>query len=109
MNHDRILATAASQKPAQPKHGQCPLCRRVTDLTYHHLIPRKMHRRAFFKKNYSKHQLAEGIAICRLCHSGIHKTYTEMELAKAFDSVEKLLADETLSVHFNWVSKQRRR
>ena len=83
------------------------LCNRQTDLTFHHLIPKKMHRRTYFKKHYSKQELAQGIDICRQCHTGIHKTYSEMELAKHFYSKERLQQDPTLTTHFSWVAKQK--
>ncbi len=89
------------------KTGICPLCHRKTRLTFHHLIPKKMHRRAHFKKRYTKQELNDGIAICRQCHDGIHRFYSEMELAKHFDTQKALQADEDLANYFEWVSKQR--
>lgn len=89
------------------KRGVCVACRRETDLTFHHLIPRKLHRRRYFERHYSKAVLNEGIYVCRLCHDGIHDTYDEMTLAKQFASLDKLLADEALLRHFGWVAKQR--
>lgn len=89
------------------KHGICCLCKRETDLTFHHLIPRKVHRRAYFKKNFSKLELNTGIDVCRQCHRGIHKTYNEMELAKQFNSIDKIMIDPVLSKHVSWVAKQR--
>lgn len=76
-------------------------------LTFHHLIPKKVHRRARFKKHFDKSDLQVGIAVCRLCHRGIHRQYDEMTLATRFNTAEALLADETLSRHFEWVGKQR--
>ncbi|MBT8115304.1 MAG: hypothetical protein KJP04_07980 [Arenicella sp.] len=64
------------------KHGHCPLCQRLTHLTFHHFVPRKVHRRAHFKKHFTKDQLNQGVAVCRQCHSGIHRFYDEMHLAK---------------------------
>lgn len=93
--------------PRRSHHGVCPLCQRETDLTFHHLIPKKMHRRNFFKKNFDKQTLASGIDICRNCHTGLHKTYDEMTLAKNFNSIDKIQNDEILQAHFVWVSKQR--
>lgn len=89
------------------KHGVCQTCRRETALTFHHLIPRKLHRRRYFERHYSKAVLQQGVYVCRLCHDGIHDTYDEMTLARRFDSLEKLLADEGLLRHFGWVAKQR--
>ncbi|MGY8770338.1 MAG: hypothetical protein ACKVH8_18135 [Pirellulales bacterium] len=89
------------------KSGTCVFCEREALLTFHHLIPKKVHRRKFFKKNYSKDELQAGIDICRLCHTGIHDLYDEMQLAKVFNSVDALKNDEALIKHFNWVTKQK--
>ncbi|MFW5845627.1 MAG: hypothetical protein ACOCXJ_05315 [Planctomycetota bacterium] len=87
--------------------GTCPLCGRVCDLTFHHLIPRKLHRRIGFKKRYTRAQLDAGIAICRLCHSGLHDLHDEMTLARDFDSLQALRADPAISRHCAWVAKQK--
>jgi hypothetical protein len=100
-------STLTPNYPKRARFGTCPLCQREVDLTFHHLIPKKMHRRTFFKKNYSKQTLAEGIDICRKCHTGIHKTYDEMQLAKRFNTLEDLQSDPPLTTHFTWVSKQK--
>ena len=76
-------------------------------LTFHHLIPKKMHRRTHFRKHYSKEQLAEGISVCRKCHRGMHSLYDEMTLAKDYADLDRLLADPALIRHFEWVAKQR--
>jgi len=89
------------------KHGICLFCQRDCSLTFHHLIPRKLHRRAHFRKHYNKEQLNTGIDICRQCHRGVHKRYDEMTLGKQFSTQELLQADEDLQRHFEWVSKQR--
>jgi hypothetical protein len=89
------------------KHGQCPLCDREVALTFHHFIPKKMHRRDYFRKRFSKDLLNQGIDICRLCHDGIHDLYDEMQLAKALNSLESLMADEGVQRHVRWVSKQK--
>lgn len=89
------------------KKGTCLLCQRNSSLTFHHLIPKKLHRRDYFKKHYSKVQLNKGVNICRKCHSGIHDIYDEMTLAKQYNTLGRLQADESLAKHFEWVSKQR--
>lgn len=85
----------------------CPLCKREVPLTFHHLIPRKVHRRNHFKKHYDKETLNQGIYICRPCHSGIHKYYDEMQLAKDFNTLDALQQDPDLQKHFSWVAKQK--
>ncbi len=81
----------------------------MLQLTFHHLIPRKVHRRAHFKKHFDRDTLNQGIAICRDCHKGIHKRFSEMELARSFNTPERLLADPDLARHFSWVAKQKSR
>lgn len=105
MKSEHISMT--KNQPRRSREGECPLCLRHTFLTFHHLIPKKMHRRTFFKKQFSKAELAVGVDICRKCHDGIHRTYNEMELAKQFSTLESLKADEKLQAHFEWVAKQK--
>lgn len=93
--------------PVDAKSGRCPLCRRITVLTFHHLIPKKIHRRRFFQKNYSKKELNQGVEVCRLCHNGIHDMYDEMTLAKRFACLHLLQTDAALAKHFAWVAKQK--
>jgi hypothetical protein len=83
------------------------LCEREVLLTFHHLIPKKLHRRTRFKKDYSKDELNQGVFICRLCHNGIHAHYDEMTLAREFHNLEKLKADPNIRRHANWVAKQK--
>ena len=85
----------------------CELCQRQVPLTFHHLIPRKVHRRPRFKKNYSKQELARGIRICPLCHRGIHSLYDEMALACRFFSIDLIRQDPAISRHIAWASKQK--
>ncbi|MEQ8858989.1 MAG: hypothetical protein RIC56_10095 [Pseudomonadales bacterium] len=88
--------------------GDCPFCRRHVPLTFHHLIPRKVHRRRTFQKGFSKALLGRGVAVCRDCHDGIHDRYDEMRLAREFATPEALAADTDLQRHFAWVARQRR-
>ena len=88
--------------------GHCPFCERDVPLTFHHLIPRKVHRRPRFARHYDKQTLNLGVYICRDCHKGVHNTYDEMQLATRFNTPQALLDDPDLSRHFQWVSRQRR-
>lgn len=94
-------------KREHTENASCVLCTRVVELTFHHLIPRKMHRRTHFKKHFNREQLNEGIHICRKCHNGIHAAYDEMTLAKELNTLELLQQDEVLRKHFEWVAKQK--
>ena len=87
--------------------ARCPFCGRDLPLTFHHLIPRKLHRRTRFRKQYSREQLNRGIDICRQCHDGIHERYDEMTLYRDFDQPDKLIADPALARYFDWVARQK--
>ena len=98
-------AIKSEYRDATPE--RCATCGRETRLTFHHLVPKKVHRRRFFRTHFSKEELNIGVRICRPCHSGIHRTFDEMTLAKRFDTLEKLLAEDALARHFAWVGKQK--
>ncbi len=89
------------------KYGACLLCKREGPLTFHHLIPRKLHRRPYYRKRYSREILNLGIDICRLCHVGIHDLYDEKRLARDFSTIEALCTDEAIARHVAWVAKQK--
>ena len=88
--------------------GPCPFCGRELALTFHHLIPRKVHRRRRYRRLYSRAQLARGVYLCRDCHDGIHEAYSEVELAETRSTPEALAADPLLAKHFAWLARQRR-
>ena len=100
--------TMPTQRRRKARFGPCPCCARQLDLSFHHLIPRKVHRRRRFARLYSKQQLAMGVYICRDCHTAIHSVYSEMELANSFCSLDLLLGDEKLARSFSWLGRQRR-
>jgi hypothetical protein len=89
------------------KFGACVLCRRTTSLTWHHLIPRKLHRRKHFQRHFTRAQLNAGINICRQCHRGLHKLFSEMHLGKELCTLALLQADESVARHVEWVSRQK--
>lgn len=84
----------------------CPLCERHKPLTRHHVYPREIHN-SLRKKGYSNDQLNTTIAICRKCHSALHRFFPHRELAERLYSVELLLADETFARYARWASTQK--
>jgi len=96
-------------RSASDKPDACCLCGRQVPLTFHHLIPRKVHRRTYYRKHMDRETLNLGIYVCRLCHRGIHKLHDEMTLAKELNSLEALKADPDLARHVAWAAKQKRR
>ena len=98
---------SVQQKHRSSPLAPCPCCGRTLALTFHHLIPRKLHRRSFFRRRYSRAELVRGFYLCRLCHDGIHNRYSEVELGRTRATPELLLEDPELQRHFNWVARQR--
>lgn len=93
--------------PARDRVGVCPFCGRECGLTFHHLIPRKLHRRKAFRRRYTREALNQGVHICRDCHDGIHDFYDEMTLARCFPDIRALRSDPALARHFRWVAKKK--
>jgi hypothetical protein len=90
----------------ETKRG-CALCQRSGSLTFHHLIPKKLHKRNRFRKDYSRDTLRDGIMVCQLCHNGIHDLHDEMTLGTRLRTIESLLADDAVRRHISWVEKQK--
>lgn len=86
--------------------GGCALCGRRAPLTFHHLIPRKVHRRPRFLRRHTKAELAAGVRVCRLCHRAIHRFHDEMTLARELNTLAALRADPRLARHAAWAAKQ---
>ncbi|MFK7862321.1 MAG: hypothetical protein AB8B64_26170 [Granulosicoccus sp.] len=76
-------------------------------LSFHHLVPRKLHKRKRFAKQYSREQLNTGVMLCHRCHKGLHRLYSETELGTQFNTEDKLRNDEAIAKHVSWVAKQK--
>lgn len=87
----------------------CELCGQVRPLTFHHLIPRHVHRKKRFQREYTRAEMrSRGLSVCRICHDGIHNLIPdEKELARTYNTREKLLANERVARHVAWSRKQR--
>lgn len=93
----------------KPKPDGCELCGRPVRLTFHHLIPKKVHRRKRMQKRYSRQMMrCHGIWICRLCHTAIHEFIPdEQELADEFCSLEQLQNHPPIARHITWACRQK--
>lgn len=87
----------------QPEH--CVMCRRSTPLTRHHLVPRTLHNRKRIRRRFSRNELHGNILwVCRACHSKIHSTFSEMELAEHYHSLERLMNSEEIRRFVDWLT-----
>lgn len=94
----------------------CQMCDRSMPLTFHHLFPKKIHKRLQERthkghsesKGIPKDELRTcGIMICRPCHSSLHRAYDHEHLAKHLNSLETILADEKMQSWIIYAEKQK--
>ena len=95
-----------ADKPAQPQ--ACELCRRETSLTFHHLIPKKTHRKRRVLRRFARDELhTRGLWLCRLCHRQLHRFYSEDELAETLNTRKSILNDPHMARFLGWARKQK--
>ncbi|WP_029894318.1 HNH endonuclease [Desulfohalovibrio reitneri] len=81
----------------------CAMCGRGAPTTRHHLIPRKLHKR-LKKKGVEEERLQETVPLCRACHSTVHQTFSEKELAGEYNTLEAILSDERVAKWRDWLA-----
>ncbi len=89
------------------KSGVCPICSRMETLTFHHLIPKTLHKNKWYKKNFTKERMGEGVYICRLCHNNIHIFIEEKDMGYEYNTLEKILNHEKVINYIPWATKQK--
>ena len=81
----------------------CELCQCDDARNLHHLIPRTVHSNKWFKKRFTREEMAAGIDVCRQCHRAIHDLISnEKELGRNCHSLEKLLAHPEIAKYVAW-------
>ena len=92
------------------KEGTCELCDRpdLTGLSFHHLIPQKLHNNKWFRKNYElEFMRTNGLSICRECHHAIHDAIPKhKDLGRLYNTKELLLQHEKIANHVKWISRR---
>lgn len=87
--------------------GICELCGRVVEKrTRHHLIPRTRHGNKRVKRNFSREQLNRTVPLCPACHRQIHRSLTEKEMEKEYNTTEALLSHPEILRFVSWVKKK---
>lgn len=89
--------------PPQPDH--CELCERpVARLTRHHLIPKRLHRKKRFQKQFNREDMiTRTLWVCRPCHNAIHRAASEHELGERYNTRETLLELDELARFVEWL------
>lgn len=93
-------------KPPAPE--RCELCGRAVPLTFHHLIPRSLHKKRTIQAQFDKaERVSRGLWICRLCHRQIHRLYSRRRLAEELNSREALVGEPEMAKFLTWARKQK--
>lgn len=99
---------ADPRRPAPPADGGCALCRRPVPLGFHHLIPRRVHDRSWFRDRYGLDEMRRrGLWLCRDCHRHLHAHFDEATLGRRLNTREALLAEPLIARHVEWAARQR--
>jgi hypothetical protein len=101
----RANKAAALEEEELLEDGLCLICERKVRLTRHHVYPRETHKQ-LQKKGFDTDQLNTTIAICRMCHSTVHRFFSNNELAAKYNTVDMLLSDERMYKYAKWASAQ---
>lgn len=106
---ETIAETAAGpRRPAAPDDGGCALCRRTLPLSFHHLIPRRVHDRRWFRTRFGIDEMRRrGLWLCRDCHRHIHDHFDEATLGRRLNTAALLLAEPVIARHVEWAARQR--
>ena len=85
--------------------GACELCgRRVAEPTRHHLVPRTRHSNRRIRRDRERSDVRDAVAqLCRPCHKQVHTLFSEKELERSLDTVEKLAAHPEVARFVAWI------
>lgn len=92
-----VMQADQLQWPFKPPKLYCPICLHEYDrrqLTKHHLVPKSRKGR-------------ETVLICAACHKQIHVVFTEKQLERQFNTIEKLVAADEFKSWVKWIRKRK--
>ena len=88
--------------------AKCKLCGREKELTFHHFIPKCLHTNKWFKKQFTKEELNQGIFICEFdCHLEIHKFINEKDMGRNYNTLDLLKNHPQVLKYIKWIRKQK--
>ena len=84
---------------------KCELCEIDNVYNFHHFIPKTNHSNKWFKKQFTREQMREGVNVCKQCHKMIHEVCpSEKELGRKYNTKDKLLSHPKLKKYIKWKS-----
>lgn len=85
----------------------CDFCERERPLTFHHLVPKKVHKKSILLKKFTKEDMQTmGLMLCSDCHKTIHRHIDHIDLGKFYHTKEALLGHPEIGKFVKWVAKQ---
>ncbi len=79
-----------------PTQFVCPVCGRdcpASETSRHHVLPKSQGGRAI-------------VLICRNCHRQIHVLFSVKDLARRYNTLEKLKATPEMQTWIHWISRK---
>jgi hypothetical protein len=104
------ISTVTAPPPiwSKTRPDACELCERDwVPLTYHHLIPRSTHDKVLKRGWHEEWELNKVAWLCSACHRCVHRVASNEELARYWDTVEKLKEREDIQKFTGWLSRVR--
>lgn len=87
----------------------CQLCQSDESHNFHHFIPRTLHSNKWFKRRFTREEMAAGIDVCKQCHEAIHDLIPdEKQLGRHYNTLERLLAHPGVRKYLDWKRSRRR-
>ncbi|MCP4687114.1 MAG: hypothetical protein GY859_03630 [Desulfobacterales bacterium] len=84
----------------------CTLCGvEATRITRHHWIPRTRHGNKRTRRMFTREEVKRTSDVCQPCHDKIHSLFSEKELERSFNTLEKLLAHPEIRTWVKWREK----
>ncbi|MCB9852860.1 MAG: hypothetical protein H6819_07170 [Phycisphaerales bacterium] len=90
--------------PPNSSFQRCALCERTgVGTTRHHLIPRMKHRSRRTRRLHDLERRRETVDLCRPCHTQVHATLSEKQLADSFNTIEALISHPEIQRFVGWI------
>ena len=86
--------------------GACALCEREGPLTFHHLIPKTLHRKPRYRRRFARQELQAGVQLCRDCHDAVHRFVPEKTLGERYRTLEALRRHPDVARFVAWVRRR---
>ena len=70
------------------------------------MIPRSRHANKRVRRTFSREELRRTVPLCDACHRQIHRTLTEKELEREYNTVEALFSHPGISRFVRWIERK---